>query len=335
MAKKSGKSKDKAKAKGKGKARGKDEAKRSGAKADVSRKAREKLEERDARLEPAGYDGWDLNPVEALRAPVDFDLATFDRASTPGWSQGRKAAEKRMASHADELSELQERLFAEGRSGGHRSVLLVLQGLDTAGKGGIVRHVVGLVDPQGVHLHSFGVPSAEEKRHHYLWRVRRELPRPGYIGVFDRSHYEDVLVARVDELVPRATWEKRYDEINRFEAQAAAAGTVIIKVALMVSYDEQGERLAERLERPDKYWKFNPNDIDTRRRWPEYQEAYQAVFDRTDTEIAPWYVIPADKKWFARLAVSELLLVTLRGFDLGWPPAEFDVEEQKRRLADT
>ncbi|MFF3065672.1 polyphosphate kinase 2 family protein [Oerskovia sp. NPDC057915] len=275
---------------------------------------------------------WDEPPVEALRAPRGFDLATFDRAATPGWSQGRKQAERLLDAHADELSELQERLFAEGRSGGNRSVLLVLQGMDTAGKGGIVRHVVGLVDPQGVQHTSFGVPTAEELEHDFLWRVRRALPDPGYLGVFDRSHYEDVLVARVDGLVPPEVWEARYDQINAFEAELVDAGTTVVKVALFVSLDEQKARLRERLERPEKHWKYNPGDIDARRKWPAYQEAYQVAIERTNTEVAPWHVVPADAKWFARIAVSELVLDALRRLDLGWPPADFDVATELRRL---
>jgi PPK2 family polyphosphate:nucleotide phosphotransferase len=275
---------------------------------------------------------WDVPPVEALRAPRGFDLAAFDRASTPGWSQGRKQAERLLDAHADELSELQERLFAEGRSGGNRSVLLVLQGMDTAGKGGIVRHVIGLVDPQGVQHTSFGVPTAEEREHDFLWRIRRALPDPGYLGVFDRSHYEDVLVARVDQLVPPDVWEARYDQINAFEAELVEAGTTVVKVALFVSLDEQKARLRERLERPEKHWKYNPGDIDARLRWPAYQEAYQAAIERTNTEVAPWYVVPADAKWFARVAVSELVLDALRRLDLGWPPADFDVATELRRL---
>ena len=280
-------------------------------------------------------DGWKKPPLEALRGPVGLNLATLDRASTPGWKHGRKAGEQLVARHAAELSELQERLFAEGRSGGSRSVLLVLQGMDTAGKGGIVRHVIGLVDPQGVAHRSFGVPTPEEARHHYLWRVRRALPRPGFIGVFDRSHYEDVLVVRVDGLVPPEVWEKRYDEINRFEERLVEAGTRIVKVALLVSPEEQKARLLKRLDRPDKHWKYNPGDVDSRLKWPAYQEAYQAVLDRTNTEVAPWYVVPADRKWFARLAVSELLLEALRGLDLGWPAADFDVDAERARLLGT
>ena len=201
-------------------------------------------------------------------------------------------------------------------------MLLVLQGMAPAGKAGIVRPVGRPAAPQGGAHRAPGVPTPEERRHDYLWRIRRALPEPGYIGVFDRSHYEDVLVARVDALVPPEVWEARYDEINRFEAEVAAAGTTIVKVALLVSYEEQRARLMERLERPDKFWKYNPNDVDSRQKWPAYQEAYQAVLDRTSTDVAPWHVVPADRKWFARLAVSELLLDALRGLAPGRPPAD-------------
>lgn len=279
--------------------------------------------------------GWDAAPTDVLSVGDGFDLATVDRSAAPGFRGGKAAGRALVEHHADELSELQERLFAEGRSGGTRSVLLVLQGMDTAGKGGIVRHVVGLVDPQGVAHRSFGVPTAQELRHHFLWRVRRELPAPGYIGVFDRSHYEDVLVARVRELVEPAVLDKRYDEINRFEEKVVASGTTVIKVALLVSYEEQRARLAERLERPDKHWKYDPSDIDSRALWPAYQDAYQVMLDRTSTAAAPWHVVPADRKWYARLAVSELLLDALRRLDLGWPAADFDVETEKKRLAAT
>ncbi|WP_265521355.1 polyphosphate kinase 2 family protein [Oerskovia flava] len=285
--------------------------------------------------EDAEASGWDVAPGEALRVGTGFDVHDVDRGATPGWSRGRKDAERLLAAHADELSDLQERLFAEGRSGGSRSVLLVLQGMDTAGKGGIVRHVVGLVDPQGVQHRSFGVPTAEERAQHYLWRIRKALPDPGHIGVFDRSHYEDVLVVRVNELVPPEEWEPRYDEINAFEQEITDAGTTVVKVALLVSHDEQKARLTKRLERPDKFWKYKPADVDERAKWPAYQEAYQAMLDRTSTSTAPWHAIPADNKWFARLAVSELLLDVLRGLDLGWPEADFDVEAEKRRLAES
>ena len=278
---------------------------------------------------------WKTDPRDALKAGPTFDLSTLDRNGRPGWAGNKSRGEAYLAARGEELSDLQEKLFAEGRSGGERSVLLVLQGLDTAGKGGIVRHVMGMVDPQGVKLASFGVPTAEERAHHYLWRIEKQLPPAGRIGVFDRSHYEDVLVVRVDELVPEAEWQGRYDEINAWEEKLIAGGTTIVKVALMVSYDEQGARLAERLDRPDKYWKFSPSDITTRSKWPAYQQAYADVFARTSTEKAPWYVVPADRKWYARLAVTEILTQTLESLDLGWPAATFDVAEMQAALAKT
>ena len=278
---------------------------------------------------------WSTDPRDAVRVTDSFDLTGFDRASTPGFAGDKAAAATLMAERGELLSELQERLYAQGRSGAAPRVLVVVQGLDTAGKGGIIRHVVGLVDPQGVTIRAFGVPTAQEREHDFLWRVRRALPEPGRIGVFDRSHYEDVLVARVDGLVKPEVWEARYDLINEFEAEVVAAGTVVVKAALMVSYEEQGERLAERLERRDKHWKYNPSDIDTRLRWDDYQEAYQAVFDRTSTEHAPWHVIPADDKDYARLAVSQLLVKALESLELDWPEADFDVAAETARLEAT
>ncbi|KAA0022302.1 polyphosphate kinase 2 family protein [Antrihabitans cavernicola] len=276
---------------------------------------------------------WKVPAAEALRAKPDIEVADFDASATPGFAGDKKSGNELLVERGEHLAELQERLYAAGRSGDHRSVLLVLQGMDTAGKGGIVKHVIGAVDPQGIDHTSFGVPSEEEKKHNYLWRIRNALPRGGQIGVFDRSHYEDVLVVRVHNLVPESVWEKRYDEINRFESKLVESGTTIVKVAMFVSLEEQKERLAERLDRPDKYWKYNPADIDERKRWPDYQEAYQAVLDKTSTDVAPWYVVPCDRKWFSRLAVTELLIDALERLQLGWPPADFDVEAEKKRLA--
>lgn len=281
------------------------------------------------------HDRWDVAPWEALRVGPDFDLAAFDRASTPGWDGDKDDAETAMAARGAELAELQERLYAEGRAGGGRGVLCVIQGLDTAGKGGIVRHVMGLVDPQGVTIRAFGVPTEEERAHHYLWRIRNALPQPGRIGVFDRSHYEDVLVVRVDELVPEDVWRPRFDEINAFEQEITAQGFTVLKFALMVSYEEQGIRLMERLDRPDKHWKYSPGDLKTRAKWDAYQEAYADVFRRTSTDVAPWYVLPADKKWYPRLAVTEILTHTLKTLNPQWPTGDFDVAEQRRLLAAT
>jgi PPK2 family polyphosphate:nucleotide phosphotransferase len=259
-------------------------------------------------------------------------IGTLDTAATPGFQGDRKAGEALLARRREELAALQEKLFANGLFGDPRSVLLVLQGMDTAGKGGIVRHVIGSVDPQGVDHAAFRAPTAEERRHHYLWRIRKKLPRRGQIGVFDRSHYEDVLVVRVHDLVPPQVWSKRYDEINRFERQLVDSGTTLVKVALVISRDEQKKRLVQRLNRPDKYWKFEPNDISERAYWPAYERAYQAMLDRTHTDYAPWYVLPADRKWFTRLAVTELLIEALQSLQLDWPPPHFDVAEQRRRL---
>ncbi|TDZ76021.1 Polyphosphate kinase 2 (PPK2) [Mycobacteroides salmoniphilum] len=271
--------------------------------------------------------------TSALRYRPGLLFADVDTRSTPGFDGSREDGEAQQAELSERLGVLQEMLYANGRSGDHRSVLLVLQGMDTSGKGGIVKHVVGQVDPQGIEHASFGVPTEEERKHHYLWRIRNALPSGGQLGVFDRSHYEDVLVVRVHDLVPPEVWGTRYDEINAFEKELTEAGTTILKVALVVSLDEQKERLAERLDRPDKYWKFNPNDIDERAFWSAYQDAYQAVLEKTSTEHAPWHVVPCDRKWFSRLAVTALLDETLDGLNLSWPPADFDIEEQKRRLA--
>ncbi len=280
-----------------------------------------------------GHSGWTEDPRDALRARPDFSLEEFDRGATPGF-RGRKSDGKALGRQRGTLlSELQERLFAEGRIGGSRSVLCVVQGLDTAGKGGVTRHVMSMVDPQGVALHSFGPPTEEELKHHFLWRIRRALPRPGLIGVFDRSHYEDVLVVRVDDLAPRDVWEQRYDEINRFEKDLVDCGTVVLKFALMVSQDEQGVRLMERLDRPDKRWKFSGNDVRTRGKWNAYQEAYQAVFERTSTDWAPWYVIPADHKWYSRAAITEILTQTMIDMDLGWPQPDWDPFDMREELA--
>lgn len=264
-----------------------------------------------------------------------FVLADLDPSSTPGFSGGKKDAAKAMAATTGEMSELQECLYANGRDGAGPAVLLIVQGMDTSGKGGIMRHVVGQVDPQGVKLTAFKAPTEEELAHPFLWRINNALPKPGYIGVFDRSQYEDVLVVRVHNYVPRATWSRRYAQINRFEQKVADSGTRIIKVMLHISPEEQKARLAERLARKDKHWKYNPNDIFEREHWTEYMDAYQAVFDKTNTGAAPWHVVPADNKWFARFAVNQLLLQELRACKLSWPKAEFDVKAEQKRLART
>jgi PPK2 family polyphosphate:nucleotide phosphotransferase len=277
---------------------------------------------------------WKTEPTDSLRAAKGFRLADVDTSATPGFNGDKKYGVQALESGAEQLSDLQEKLFADSKgAGSSKSVLLVLQAMDTAGKGGIVRHVVGAVDPQGIEHTAFKAPTEDELAHDFLWRVRKRVPAPGMIGVFDRSHYEDVLIGRVRELAPHVEIEKRYDDILAFEDELTASGTTIVKVMLHISYEEQKARLGERLSRPDKFWKYNTGDIDERNLWADYQNAYQIAIERTSTEAAPWFVVPADRKWFARVAVQRLMITALRGLDLQWPPADFDVEVEKARLA--
>jgi PPK2 family polyphosphate:nucleotide phosphotransferase len=277
---------------------------------------------------------WTGDPSTLLRVGEGFRLSDVDPGSTPGYEGGKRRAAADLERGADQFDELQERLFAQSRENDAApSVLLVLQAMDSAGKGGIVRHVIGATDPQGVHLKAFKKPTDEELAHDFLWRIEREVPDAGYIGVFDRSHYEDVLIGRVRELAPADEIERRYDAINDFEKRVTDAGVHLVKVMLHISRDEQKSRLMQRLERPDKHWKYNPGDVDERQRWDDYMSAYQVVFDRTSTSYAPWHVVPANAKWYARLAVQALLLETLEQIDPQWPAASYDVEAEKARLA--
>jgi PPK2 family polyphosphate:nucleotide phosphotransferase len=279
---------------------------------------------------------WAEDPGELLSVGPGFTLATAPTDARPGFDGDKAAGQAALAEGALVLADLQERLFANHQVGEDgRRVLVVLQAMDTAGKGGIIKHVMGAVDPQGVQLAAFKKPTEEELAHDFLWRVHKEVPEAGKIGVFDRSHYEDVLIARVRALAPPEEIERRYGAINEFEAELADAGTTIIKVMLHISSEEQKRRLLARLERPEKHWKFSPGDIDERLRWPEYQAAYQTAFDRTATPIAPWYVIPADRKWYARLVVQHLLIQALGAMNLEWPKADYDVEAEKERLLAT
>ena len=254
----------------------------------------------------------------------------------PAFTGRKKDGKTALEQHDDELSTLQEKLHAASvGSDSRRRVLLVVQGMDTSGKGGIMRHVVGLVDPQGVQITAFKKPTKEELSHPFLWRIRQRLPEPGKIGVFDRSHYEDVLAVRVHDLVPPQQWARRYATINDFEQGLVDDEVTVIKVMLHISSAEQKARLTERLDRPDKHWKFNPGDIDEREHWAAYQEAYQVALERCSTDAAPWFVVPADRKWYARLAVQQLLLEHLRDLNLDWPVADFNVAKQRKRLART
>jgi PPK2 family polyphosphate:nucleotide phosphotransferase len=231
------------------------------------------------------------------------------------------------------LDTLQEALYAEATGGSPRAVLLVLQGMDTSGKGGVIRHVGGLVNPQGLQIATFKKPTAEELTHDFLWRVRRQVPVAGRIGIFDRSHYEDVLIARVDSLVPEDVWRHRYTEILQFEEELDAQGVTIVKCMLHISAKEQAERLVARLDDPAKRWKYNPSDLDAREKWPAYQEAYAEAVRRTDTDATPWYVIPSDRKWYRNWAIAALLAETLTDLDPHFPKPDFDVDAERARLA--
>jgi PPK2 family polyphosphate:nucleotide phosphotransferase len=270
-----------------------------------------------------------------LRVPAGpVDLTAIETDAAPGFDGDKADGTAALADMGSELADLQERLWAERTVGSERRVLLVLQGMDTSGKGGVLRHTIGLVDPQGVRITSFKAPTEQEQRHDFLWRIEKGLPEAGYIGVFDRSHYEDVLIARVRGLADADEIERRYGAINDFEARLVAEGFSIIKCMLHISADEQKARLAERLANPEKHWKYNPGDLDERARWPAYREAYEIALERTSTDVAPWHVVPSDKKWFRNLAVGQLLLDTLRGLDLQWPTADFDVTAETERLAE-
>jgi PPK2 family polyphosphate:nucleotide phosphotransferase len=298
---------------------------RAAAKALKVSEAREEVSDDGARL--GGF-------TDALRVGKGFSLVDVDTGSTPAFEGDQDDGEAALEAGHAELSDLLERLHAESTAGSHRALLLVVQGMDTSGKGGLMNHVMS-VNPQSVRATAFKQPSPEELAHDFLWRFERALPAGGQLGVFDRSHYEDVLIVRVHDLVPREVWQKRYAQINGFERRVDRSGTQVIKVMTHISKEEQRDRLAERLSRPDKYYKYKPGDVDERSRWLDYMEAYQAVIDKTSTVGAPWHVVPSDHKWYARLAVQQLLLEALRSMNLTWPPADFDIEVEKKRLAES
>ncbi|QGU02109.1 Polyphosphate kinase 2 (PPK2) [Corynebacterium kalinowskii] len=269
--------------------------------------------------------------IAEAKALVD---PTIDPTSTPGFKASKENIERQVAEIEPELRELQEKLYANFRSGNNPgNILIVLQGMDTSGKGGVVKHTLDPLDPQGVHITGFGKPTKEELSHDFLWRIRKALPGPGKVGIFDRSHYEDVIVHRVHELSSPEEIERRYDAINEFEKELVDGGTTIIKVFLHISKEFQKENLTERLEDPTKYWKYNPGDVDERGHWDAYQEAYRIAFEKTSTDVAPWYIVPSDNKPYARMVVKFLLLDALRSKNLEWPAADFDVEVEKARVA--
>ncbi len=275
-----------------------------------------------------------LTAAELFRlpdGPVNLAKVSTERAA--GGPADKQAAAAAMPALAEKLAGLQEKLYAQAIGGDRRGVLVVLQAMDTAGKDGIIEKVIGLCNPAGIKLTSFKRPTQEELAHDFLWRIERQVPAPGYIGVFNRSHYEDVLVQRVHNIVPKEIWSKRYATINAFERKLDRSGISIVKVFLHISKQVQAERLADRLDDPTKYWKFNPGDIDERGYWDAYQEAYGAALQRCSTVAAPWHVIPSDHKWYRNWAVAALLAQTLENLAPQYPAATFDVGEQRARLA--
>ena len=232
----------------------------------------------------------------------------------------KKRACKQIAANAIEMAELAKRLYAEDK----RSILLVLQGMDTAGKDGTIRNVMRGMNPTSCQVSSFKRPSEEELDHDFLWRVHKVVPRRGNIGIFNRSHYEDVLVVRVHNLVPKKVWSQRYDQINQFEKLLHETGTTIVKCFLHISKDTQRARLQERVDLPEKHWKFNPGDLKEREKWDDYQDAYTAALQNCSTDFAPWHIVPSDKKWYRNLVVSQLLLATLKKMAPEYPASEED-----------
>ena len=246
-------------------------------------------------------------------------LADVDPADTHGIEKA--GAGEHLAKNIERLSVLQYQLYAEAR----RALLVVLQGIDAAGKDGTIRHVMTGMNPQGVKVTPFKEPEGAEKRHDYLWRVHAAVPEWGMIGIFNRSHYEDVLIVRVHNLVPKSEWAPRYEQINEFERMLSESGTRIVKLMLYIDKDEQARRFRLRLQDSTKNWKFSASDVKEREYWDQYIEAYEAVLRKCSTEYAPWYVVPANRKWFRNLAVSQILIETLESMNLKFPKPKADL----------
>jgi PPK2 family polyphosphate:nucleotide phosphotransferase len=261
-----------------------------------------------------------MNDVADLRSELrvkpgeKLDLSKVDPADDHAWE--KDAAEEQTEQLMERLTDLQDRLWAEGK----HAVLVVLQGIDAAGKDGTIRKVMTAFNPQGCVVSPFKVPTAEELAHDYLWRVHKRVPGKGEIGIFNRSHYEDVLVVRVHELVPRDVWSKRYEQIRRFEEHLVANGTTIVKFFLYIDREEQRERFQERYDDPRKRWKFSLGDLEERKRWDDYIRAYEDALSETSTQDSPWYVIPANRNWFRNLAVASILAETISDLEPTYPP---------------
>lgn len=263
--------------------------------------------------------------MESLRVKPGekFSIKKIDPSGTNGYDGDKEKAEKELLDLTKHLEILQEKLYAAGQ----KRLLVVLQGMDTSGKDGTIRHVFEGVNPQGVRVASFKAPTGPELGHDYLWRIHTQVPAKGEVVIFNRSHYEDVLVVRVHNLVPEEQWKRRYDQINQFEKSLVEEGTCIVKFFLHISKDEQKERLLERKNDPQKMWKFSPTDVKERQFWDDYMAAYEVALEKTSTDWAPWYVVPANRKWFRNLVIGRVLVKTLEDMDLKLPPPPPDLDK--------
>ncbi len=272
---------------------------------------------------PELQDAFRARPLEGV-----VTLDGYSTTDTPFVDDKSEAEDDLEDNLPDLLFDAHELLFAEAE----RSVLLVLQGTDCSGKNGTIKHVVIHMNPAGVRTASFTEPTDEEEEEHFLWRHRQQLPNPGQLGVFDRSHYEDVLVPVVEGELIGDDLQERYDEINAFEQELTDEGTTVVKCLLHISYDEQRERFLRRLRRDDKRWKFSESDLDDRQKWSDYQAAYGAAVAATTTDSAPWYIIPSDHKWYRNWAIAHLLLAVLGDMGASYPQPDFDLDDLRRRL---
>jgi PPK2 family polyphosphate:nucleotide phosphotransferase len=263
-----------------------------------------------------------------VRKGDKINLSDWNPQGTEEFKGDKESAESATEALALQLGELQQRLFAEHK----HKVLVIFQAMDTGGKDGVIKKVFREINPQGVTVASFKVPNAAEIEHDYLWRIHQRVPAKGELTIFNRSHYEDVLVVRVHELVSKEVWEKRYEHIRNFEHMLADEGTLILKFFLHISPDEQRQRLIDRIDDPQKNWKFNAGDLDERKLWPEYMHAFEDAISETSTDFAPWYIIPANHKWYRDYVVSKIIVEALKKLDMGYPKPAEDLEKYRALL---
>jgi PPK2 family polyphosphate:nucleotide phosphotransferase len=261
-------------------------------------------------------------PILKVKPQQKIKLAEIDPEDT-GELKDKAKAEKLLAQNIKRMAALQNVLYAEGK----HALLIILQAMDAGGKDGTIRKVMSGMNPQGVQVTSFKGPTAEDLAHDFLWRIHKAAPPRGMIGVFNRSHYEDVLIVRVRKLVPKNVWRTRYDHINHFEQLLADNGVTILKFYLHISKEEQKERLLARLHEPDKRWKFNPTDLDSRAQWDDYMQAFEDVFEKCSTQAAPWYIVPANKKWYRNVVISETIVQTMEGLQMKYPEPLADLDK--------